>query len=300
MSFARSRPIIVASMTAAFAAIAAFPAHATPSNPNFYTRAVSDVDTNIGDVITDTGANSSAVSSSVNPITAISYCNGGCITTGDSSALANLSTVQLHAQGGLTGSDGIHGFATSETAQLGDTLLFSRQGATSGTITTVGFDVHVHGILSATPPFSDVATNTNGQIHIYVGSSFSSNWSPTESNINEAFQFNSDFGDPQAPIDPGPYTIDFDIPGSFSFTGALAYVPIELGLGANAQFGYSDFGNTATFQFDSIPDGVTYSSASGTFLSGSAAAVPEPMSASLVVLGLAGLAVARRRHGVGR
>jgi hypothetical protein len=51
-----------------------------------------------------------------------------------------------------------------------------------------------------------------------------------------------------------------------------------------------DFGNTAQLQLI-LPDGVTFSSASGEFLQ----SVPEPASLSLVAVGIAALLLRRRR-----
>ncbi len=67
-------------------------------------------------------------------------------------------------------------------------------------------------------------------------------------------------------------------------------------LDAASQYYYSDFGQTASFSFNNIPAGVSFTSASGEFLT----AVPEPSTWAMLLLGFAGLgyaaeAGARRR-----
>ena len=62
-------------------------------------------------------------------------------------------------------------------------------------------------------------------------------------------------------------------------------MPIFMLLTAGGQYGYADFGNTASFTFDPLPAGVSYTSASGDFLT----AVPEPSTWAMMILGFAGI-----------
>jgi len=57
-----------------------------------------------------------------------------------------------------------------------------------------------------------------------------------------------------------------------------------------------DYGHTATFSFGALPDGLSWTSDSGVFLT---AAVPEGGTLSLFAVGLAALAVLRRRRALG-
>ena len=76
-----------------------------------------------------------------------------------------------------------------------------------------------------------------------------------------------------------------DLHGTFKFQGTDAVVPIFMLLSVGGQYGYADFGNTAKFTFDPLPAGVSYTSASGDFLT----AVPEPSTWAMMVLGFAGV-----------
>jgi hypothetical protein len=85
-------------------------------------------------------------------------------------------------------------------------------------------------------------------------------------------------------------------------TDAPIYVYFELwtqasanGSGPLGAFSNADFGNTMSFNWV-LPDDVVAESASGVFLSGGAAAVPEPATWTMMILGfgLVGMAVRRR------
>ncbi|NNM76147.1 PEP-CTERM sorting domain-containing protein [Sphingomonas sp. ID1715] len=69
-------------------------------------------------------------------------------------------------------------------------------------------------------------------------------------------------------------------------------------LGLDCRGGSScDFGHTGTFRFGDLPSGLSFSSASGLFLSGLAApGVPEPASWALMIAGFAGAGMSLRRR----
>jgi LPXTG-motif cell wall-anchored protein len=59
-------------------------------------------------------------------------------------------------------------------------------------------------------------------------------------------------------------------------------------LSAGGQYGFANFENTATFSFDALPPGVSFTSASQAFLTGPTAEVPGPIAGA----GLPGLILA--------
>ena len=91
-----------------------------------------------------------------------------------------------------------------------------------------------------------------------------------------------------------------DYTGSFQFVGPLAIIPVSMMLSVGDQYGYTDFSNTAAFSFDTLPAGVSYTTASGDFFASEAAAVPEPTSLLLLGTGLLALVVIRRRGPMSR
>jgi hypothetical protein len=95
------------------------------------------------------------------------------------------------------------------------------------------------------------------------------------------------FGDPGESLFGGISTIDFILPpGESDFVfGFAMYIQCR---SANAR---CDFGNTSTLSFGDLPQGVSFRSQSGVFLSG-VGSVPEPASWALALLPL-GLLLAR-------
>jgi hypothetical protein len=87
---------------------------------------------------------------------------------------------------------------------------------------------------------------------------------------------------------PEDYLVDETVTGTFSFKGPGAFVPFLMTLSAHGQYGAAFFQDTATFSFDALPPGVSFTSASGDFLTGPMASVPGP----IVGAGLPGLILA--------
>ena len=86
--------------------------------------------------------------------------------------------------------------------------------------------------------------------------------------------------------------IDEDLTGYFTMIGPAALVPIWAQLNVRGSVGQADFYDTAAFSF-SLPDGVSFTSASGVFLTGPVG-VPGPI-AGAGLPGLIGLLLAGGR-----
>jgi hypothetical protein len=217
------------------------------------------------------------------------------LSGGKADSSANLATGQLRAAAGLTylnplGYSG--GYPVDAYASLGDTLYISAPSFAEALITTISYKVTIDGFLSN---LGD-ATNGSGLARGYFGVGLGSTigW-PTGFNPLQENLYNGDSGVVGWYGEIGP--VSRIISGEFSFTGSAASVPLYMFLLAGAQHGFSDFGHTAQFSFDSLPDGVSIGSASGVFLTESVPAVPLPGALPLFAVAFGGLGwVARRRR----
>jgi hypothetical protein len=93
-------------------------------------------------------------------------------------------------------------------------------------------------------------------------------------------------------------TVNQNSIGSFSFEGSSAAVSIAMFVEAIGQYGYTDFTDTASFSFDTVPSGVSYTSASDDFLVGNQS-VPESGAIAIFVTALLGLVFLQRRRFIG-
>ncbi len=220
---------------------------------------------------------------------------GEPISTGVSSASADRSTGQLHAEAGVTSlinGVSLWGFGCDCTAPgyanaiaaFGDTVTFS--GLTPGS-NVIHFSVNIEGSLTTIPPYQTVGGKLSGQASLQVLINqpvcFNGGFCPqTTGDVSSATQINWQ-SQPGSP----PMTIDQTFDGSIVIDTASATVPILVILGASGQFGLAD--DTAVFSFDDLPPGVTFTSASGDFLSRS---VPEPSTWILLLAGFGGMGLA--------
>jgi hypothetical protein len=210
---------------------------------------------------------------------------GVLISIGGATSSVDRALGQLHAAAGatllnLSGQGGTVGFPASAQAWLGDTLFFTHPGASSSTITTIGVEVHITGALGI--PLLGVTGGSVADFRIAVGGfPTQDQFQPTPVNnvIGGNFIASRSWG--------APAIVDDTISGTFSFFGAAADVPILMQLQTSGQFGDAVFLDTATFSFDALPAGVSFTSASGDFLTGPVG-VPGPIAGA----GLPGLILA--------
>jgi hypothetical protein len=222
----------------------------------------------------------------------------GFISAGDAAASANRATGQLRAAAGGTSFNGSNlglsmGYPADAQAQIGDTLFFTAAGAAPNGITTVGFSVQLHGTLSLEAHQTGFGSGQPGGLFaIYFGNvAKPPGFDPVVLNVHNSFsELRTWYGLPNE--------INETLHGEFSFSGVAATVPMYMLLYAHAQYGYADFSNTATLSFDPLSPGVSYTSASGDFLTRSVA-VPGPIAGAGLpaLLGLFGAWFYRR--GVG-
>lgn len=223
-------------------------------------------------------------------------CTGVVAAIGAASAAANLATGQLHAAAGakVLVAGFTVGYPAQSIAAFGDTLYFVNPSASPMTFTTIGFTAHVDGT-------QNVGFDNGGARFLIgvgpgeFGSPAPYGFDPT-SDICSLVPTDCVYSGYGTMADWPGYvaTVNQDFEGTFTFKGGFAAVPVFMELIAAGQYGYTDFGDTATFSFDALPDGVSYTSASGTFLTGSGAPLPEPASIAVLGVALIGLVLVRK------
>jgi hypothetical protein len=181
---------------------------------------------------------------------------------------------------------------------FGDTLYFSAIGANATTITTIGFSIHIDGSLSGYADGSPCCHHIGsgfalGAFFFTVGNQVYSlgnvnGFNATTSNIVTTGSMNRDWSGE-------PAIIDEDFSGTFSFIGPTGTAAIFMELVAGGQNQFADFSNTATFSFDPLPVGVSFTSASGDFLTAAETPIPATLSLFAGGVGLLGLALCRGR-----
>ncbi len=198
---------------------------------------------------------------------------------------------------------------TTADAQWYDILTFNIAGAAEDTITTIGFTVNFDGRVldSGTRDRFNNVPNVFVQGRVVIGENgFSNPFSATGeviANASNGFTPTTNLYT-QNRVGYGSWdaasTVDHMVfNGHFDVIGSTAEQFISLFLGINCDNGaICDYGHTGTFSFNNLPTNVTFSSASGTFLSSvGSGAVPEPASWTMLIagFGLTGGVLRRRR-----
>jgi len=230
-------------------------------------------------------------------------------TTYDSYAKSDISVSALATGNLATGSVGVYAFPEAipagdpgyynsneagASATLSDLLTFNVAGANSSTVTDIGVTFTVDGSVD---PGTPGAANGGvlSEYNLKLGSA----------TIDYVYDTGDDPDPNLIPINQFwvSTSITSESPDSFIFSGVYALtgasdpLAIQMLLSETCTGNAScDVSHTGAVTFD-LPSNVTFTSASGVFLTAPTTATPEPSYSVLAGIGLLGLIVfARRRH----
>lgn len=211
----------------------------------------------------------------------------GSLSNPSASGQARASTYADLATGKLGGSSaGDYARQGYTTAVFNDLLTFSIAGASSTTVTLIeiGFSID-GGMVYSGAPFSETALSGDLRFgDAFARVVFGSGVVPSEGQGGWV----SGSWSAAANADLNTFT------GIYALVGATPTLGVRAALGTRASsLSSADYGNTASFQM-SLPTHVTYTSASGVFLS--AAPVPEPGTWALMLAGMGGVLLRARRR----
>ena len=216
---------------------------------------------------------------------------GGLLTsTASAYAVASLGTgsIGVSDSGSCQGPSCDAGGSAGSQAAAFDTLTFKVAGASSTTTTDIMINFLVHGNMSfgGGPGSLTTALDFGGGAEVTlvtVGQQFG---------VTPVLIHNPGTGWVSESVVGGPS--DFLFSGIYAITGSQAVLGIDEFFnetcGGGTSCGYQD---TGVVSF-TLPGNVSYTSASGVFLTQTTSGTPEPGSACLIAIGMAGLAMLTR------
>lgn len=245
------------------------------------------------------------------------FANEGLPNSASGSASADLRSGSLHEKLFCSGAGEAAGCLSRADGLMWDTLTFHVPHGTAASVTTIGVIYQVHGNLSATDGCVN-ATNSDCENHIAnlnldVGGLPSGGTNACASCAQWGWDRGTEVGCFPSSCPGFPFKVLTDninewrvkatvqLDGANPILGIAAEMELRqiaiFGPGSNPAFGTQtdDFSNTASLSLV-LPDGVTFSSASGQFLTPTG--VPEPASLALFGAGVLGFRLLRRRNAI--
>lgn len=223
---------------------------------------------------------------------ATTYYSGYGIQHSDAFGSADLATGELKISDhsyALNGYSGGENTRASATAGLQDVLHFTSTSSTPALITV---KLHVDGLIEGyqQPRFGFSMGNGYSSLAGTAGWADAADGVPSTT-ANAYFQ-------------PFNVTSGWSQFGPEDFIGTIAYDPdhpdfqLNMSLSAGGYAGsFVEYNHTASLAFD-LPDGLTFTSASGVFLSEADRAVPEPSTWAMMIAGFALVGGAMRRASI--
>lgn len=251
---------------------------------------------------------------------AITGGSGERTFTAEAHSIADLATGTLKAWTATTGGENFGTPSGGALAQLQDTLFFNNtSGAAQIATLTMRFDGAMVNPFASNPGgslgfsllcFSSNCYNGEGTgdriVFANTGHAISGGWNYYFSYNGSCFGENIFCGQGGAadwmsnastpgfgPLVDGYISTSILVPTGETSIGLAAYLSLDCRGGSSC-----DFGHTSAFSFDALPSGLSFSSASGLFLTANQAtgAVPEPATWAMMIGGFGMIGGAMRRR----
>ncbi|MBR0836369.1 PEPxxWA-CTERM sorting domain-containing protein [Bradyrhizobium manausense] len=240
------------------------------------------------------------------------FTNGGTSDATTSSASVSLSTGAIHLNVSPNDPNGTQASSGSASGSIGDNVTFRN---TTGSAVSLALSFSVHGTFSG--------PNNGGRHEADAFVQFYSSGGAGAVKLMTAASGPQSFTDYYAHYqyqgESGPYTAFTDNGGGGPFAtlvdhstaslldatiSATLYIPtgsstIDIGarLDTNCRDSWTcNLSNTGILSFGSLPDGLSFISDSGEFLTPNVGAVPEPSTWAMMILGFAGIGLMTYRR----